>query len=212
MRETATRGATRPLLTRALWLEYLTIAWNLIEAVIAVGFGVAAGSIALIGFGFDSSIEVFAAAVVIWELRGAGKDREQMALRLIAVTFFVLAGYVTFESIRDLVVGAEPSESVPGIVLAVVSLIVMPLLAYAKRRTGAAMRSATLIADAAETMLCSLLSAILLVGLVLNATVEWWWADPLAALGIAFIALREGLEAWRGPDHQHPGGHEVFAG
>ena len=188
------------LLRRALRLEYLTITWNLIEAFVAVGLGLAASSIALIGFGFDSSIEVFAACVVIWQFRGIGEDRERLALRLISVSFFVLAAYVTFESGRDLIVRDEPSESMPGIVLAALSLVVMPLLAVAKRRTGEAMGSATLIADAAETMLCSLLSLILLVGLVLNATVGWWWADPLAALGIAFLAIREGLEAWRGED------------
>jgi divalent metal cation (Fe/Co/Zn/Cd) transporter len=192
---------------RALRLEYLTVSWNLIEAFVAVGFGVAAGSIALIGFGFDSTIEVFAASVVIWEFRGVGEERERLALRLIALSFFVLAAYVTFESLRDLVVHAEPRESIPGIVLAAVSLVVMPLLALAKRRTGEAMRSATLIADAAETMLCSLLSLILLIGLVLNATVGWWWADPIAAIGIALLALREGLEAWRGDGHEDVDGH-----
>jgi len=189
------------LLRRALRLEYLTIAWNLIEAFVAVGLGLAAGSIALIGFGFDSTIEVFAASVVIWEFRGVEEDRESTARRLIAVTFFVLAAYVTFESVRDLVAHTEPSESVPGIVLAALSLVVMPVLAVVKRRTGEAMGSATLIADAAETMLCSLLSLILLVGLVLNATVGWWWADPVAAIGIALLALRVGLETWRGDDH-----------
>jgi divalent metal cation (Fe/Co/Zn/Cd) transporter len=189
-----------PLLNRGLRLEYLTISWNLVEAFVAVGFGLAAGSIALVGFGFDSLIEVFAASVVIWELRGVAEDRERIALRLIAVSFFVLAGCVSFESVRDLVVQAEPSESTPGIVLAGVSLVVMPLLAWAKRRTGQALGSPTLVADAAETMLCSLLSLILLIGLVLNATVGWWWADPAAAIGIATLALREGVEAWPGED------------
>lgn len=196
-----TTAERRTLRRRALLLEYLTIAWNLVEAVVAVGLGLAAGSIALIGFGFDSTIEVFAASVVIWEFRGLEEDRERTALRLIAVSFFVLAAYVTFESVRDLVGHAEPGESVPGIVLAALSLVVMPVLAVVKRRTGEAMGSATLIADAAETMLCSLLSLVLLVGLVLNATVGWWWADPVAAIGIALLALREGLEAWRGDGH-----------
>jgi divalent metal cation (Fe/Co/Zn/Cd) transporter len=186
------------LLRRGLRLEYFTISWNLVEAVVAVGFGVVAGSIALIGFGFDSLIEVFAASVVIWELKGTGEDRERQALRLIAVSFFALAVYVSFESVRDLVTHAEPAESVPGIALALVSLAVMPLLARAKRRTGEAMGSPTLVADAAETMLCSLLSLILLIGLLLNAVVGWWWADPVAAVGIAILAIREGLEAWRG--------------
>ena len=182
---------------RALQLERLTIGWNLVVTVVAVGFGLAAGSIALIGFGFDSLIEVFAASVVVWELRGAGEDRERLALRLIAVSFFALAIYVLIESARDLLLRAEPHESVPGIVLAGVSLVVMPVLARAKRRTGRTMGSATLVADAAETMLCALLSLILLIGLLLNATVGWWWADPLAAVGIAALAFREGLEAWK---------------
>jgi divalent metal cation (Fe/Co/Zn/Cd) transporter len=197
---TSTADALR---RRALWLEYLTIGWNVIEAVVAVAAGLAAGSIALVGFGFDSSIEVFAASTVVWqfraELRGdVDKDRERRALRLIAVTFFVLAAYVSVEAIRDVIVDEKADASPVGIVLACVSLAVMPTLAWLKRRTGRALNSATLIADSAETFLCSWLSAVLLVGLVFNATIGWWWADPLAALGIAFLALREGIEAWRG--------------
>jgi divalent metal cation (Fe/Co/Zn/Cd) transporter len=193
----ATRQGPPDLLRRGLRLEHLTISWNLIEAVVAIGFGIAAASIALMGFGFDSVIEVFAASVVIWELRGVGEERERRALRLIAISFFVLAAYVGIEAVRDLLIRAEPRESMPGIALAALSLVVMPLLAIAKRRTGVAMGSAPLIADAAETMLCSLLSLILLVGLLLNATVGWWWADPVAALAIAALALREGVDAWR---------------
>lgn len=187
---------------RGLRLEYLTIGWNAVEAVVAVGSGIVAASIALVGFGFDSLIEVFAASVVVWEFRGLSEERERRALRLIAISFFVLTAYVIFEAARDLLVRAEPRESIPGIVLALVSLIVMPLLARAKRKTGKALGSATLVADAAETMLCALLSAILLAGLVLNARLGWWWADPLAALGIASLALREGVEAWRGEEHE----------
>lgn len=183
---------------RAFWLEFLTIGWNSIEAVVAVGFGIAARSIALIGFGLDSLIEVFAASVVVWQLRGSSEERERRALKLIALSFFALAAYVTIEAMRDLIVGAEASESVPGILLAAVSLAIMPLLAYGKNRTGHQMRSATLLADSKETLLCSYLSAVLLVGLLLNATVGWWWADPVAAMGIAYLALREGREAWKG--------------
>ena len=184
---------------RGLVLEYFTIGWNLLEAIIAVTAGIAAGSIALVGFGLDSLVEVFAASVVVWEFRGTATEaREKRALRLIGVSFFALAVYVTVEAIRDLLIDAEPAESVVGIVLAAVSLIVMPALAIAKRRTGKAMDSPTLIADSTETLLCSYLSAILLIGLVLNATLGLWWADPIAALGIAFLAAREGLEAWRG--------------
>lgn len=189
------------LVRRAVKLEWFTITWNVVEAIIAIGAGIAAGSIALVGFGFDSSIEGFAATVVLWQLRGAeDEERKERALKLIAVTFFVLATYVTFESIRDLVTKAEPATSSIGIVIAIVSLVVMPTLGFAKRRLADSMNSAVLHADAAETFLCAWLSVILLAGLVLNATVGWWWADPVAALGIAALALKEGREAWSG-DH-----------
>jgi Cation efflux family len=156
-------------------------------------------------FGFDSTIEVFAAAVVVWQFRsdnrvGHDEERERRALRLIAITFFILAAYVTAEAIRDLVTDVEPGTSLVGIVLASVSLVVMPTLALAKRRTGNALGSATLVADSTETFLCSWLSAILLLGLILNATLGWAWADPVAGLGIAFLGAREGLEAWRADD------------
>ena len=189
---------------RGLLLAALTIAWNMVEAVVAVTAGIAAGSIALVGFGFDSTIEVLSAWVVVWQLRaelrhGVDEDRERLALRLIAVTFFVLAAYVVGEAARDLFLGgSDPEESVIGILLAAASLVVMPLLARAKRRTAARLGSPTLRADAAETLLCSWLSAALLAGLVLNATLGWWWADPVAAIAIATLAAKEGIEAWRG--------------
>jgi divalent metal cation (Fe/Co/Zn/Cd) transporter len=197
---------------RGLQLAALTIGWNLVEAAVAVSAGIAAGSVALVGFGFDSMIEVGSAFVVAWQFRGElrggyDEDREQRALRLIGVTFFVLAGYVTIEVVRDLFfLDGEPSESVVGIVLASLSLVVMPALALAKRRTAVELGSPTLRADAAETLLCAWLSVALLLGLVLNATVGWWWADPLAAVVIAALAAKEGLEAWRGEhscEHEH---------
>lgn len=166
----------------------------------ALAAGVVAGSIALVGFGLDSLIEISAASVVIWQLRGVSKDREQQALRLIAVSFFALAAYVAIEAARDLVVQAEPGESTAGILLAVASLAVMPSLALPKRRAGQRLANPALVADSTETLLCAYLSAILLAGLALNATVGWWWADPLAALGIAGFAVREGREAWRGEE------------
>ncbi|MEX0990070.1 MAG: cation transporter [Actinomycetota bacterium] len=182
---------------RGLRLEYLTVAWNVIEAVVAIGAGLAAGSIALVAFGLDSLIEVFAASVVIWEFKGdPSEERERLALRLIAVSFFVLAAYVSVEAIRDLTASSEPDSSLVGIVLSIVSLVVMPVLVLAKRRTGKQLGSATLMADATETLLCSYLSAILLGGLLLNSVVSWWWADPLAALAIAGLAVKEGVEAW----------------
>ena len=189
---------------RGLLLAALTIAWNVIEAVVAISAGIAAGSIALVGFGFDSTIEVLSALVVVWQFRaelqgGYDEARERTALRLIAVSFFVLATYVVIEAVRDLFfIDAEAGASTVGIVLAALSLIVMPLLALAKRRTATQLGSPTLRADAAETMLCAWLSALLLGGLVLNAAVGWWWADPLAAIAIAGLAAKEGLEAWRG--------------
>lgn len=190
---------------RGLVLEYLTIGWNVIEAVVAVTAGIAAGSIALVGFGFDSTIEVVAASVVVWQFRaelrgGVDEERERRALKLIAATFFVLAAYVTVEAIRDLLTGERAEMSTVGIVLAAVSLAVMPTLAWLKRQTGIRLESRTLVADAAETFLCAWLSAILLAGLVLNATVGWWWADPVAGLGIAWLAVNEGVEAWRAED------------
>ena len=186
------------LARRGVRLEYLTIAWNILEGIVAIGAGIAAGSIALVVFGLDSFIEVAAAGVVVWELRGVSEDRERTALRLIAVTFYALAAYVAVSATRDLILAERPSESIPGIAIAVASLIVMPVLATAKRRTGEALHSSTLLADSKETLLCTYLSAILLAGLALNAAFGWWWADPLAAYGIAVLAVREGREAWRG--------------
>lgn len=191
------------LVRRGKWLAWFTIAWNAIEGVAGIAAGIAAGSIALVGFGVDSYVEVFAGSVILWRL---AKERhghelseaaERRAVRLIAVTFLVLAGGVGAESVRKLIVGAEPDESLFGIGLAVVSLIVMPLLARAKRQVGEQLGSRALTADATETTLCVYLSAILLAGLGLNAVFGWWWADPLAGLGIVFVAGREGVEHWR---------------
>ena len=182
----------------------MTITWNVIEAVVAISAGIAAGSLALVAFGFDSIIEVLSAWVVVWQFRGElrggyDEEREARALRAIAVTFFVLAAYVVFEAGRDLFFtdgGAD--ESTVGIVLAALSLAVMPTLAWAKRRTAIDLGSPTLRADAQETFLCAWLSGALLAGLGLNAAFGWWWADSLAALAIAGLAVKEGREAWDG--------------
>jgi divalent metal cation (Fe/Co/Zn/Cd) transporter len=176
----------------------LTIAWNVVEAIVAIAAGTAAGSIALVGFGLDSTVEVMSAVVILWQFRGLADDRERRALKLIAVSFFGLATYVAVQAVLDLVSQSEPDTSSVGIGLAIASLIVMPLLARAKRRNGTAMGSVTVVADSNQTKLCAYLSAILLGGLILNATVGWWWADPIAALGIATLAASEGREAWRG--------------
>lgn len=183
---------------RALWLAWATVAWNTIEAVVAISAGSAAGSIALVSFGLDSVIEVASAVVIIWQFSGRDEQREQRALRLIALSFFALAAYVSIRAVVDLATGHRPDVSTVGIALAAVSLIVMPVLATAKRRTAAALGSVTVAADSQQTWLCTYLSAVLLAGLVLNATVGWWWADPIAGLMIAALAVREGRDAWNG--------------
>ena len=183
---------------RAARLAWATIAWNVVEAVVAIVAGTAASSIALVGFGLDSTVEVMSAVVIVWQFRGLADDRERRALKLIAGSFFALAAYVAVQAIIDLLRRSEPESSVVGIGLAIASLVVMPMLARAKRRNGNAMGSATVVADSNQTKLCAYLSAILLVGLILNATAGWWWADPIAALAIAALAINEGREAWRG--------------
>ena len=191
---------TARLRRRGFWLEYASMAWMTAEAAVAITAGVIASSIALVGFGLDSVIEFFAAAVVVWQLRGVGEDRETRAVRLIGVTFFALAAYLTVQSIRDLAGHARPEQSVPGLAVTAAALIVMPLLAVAKRRTGRALGNRTLIADSAETAFCALTSAATLLGIGLNAWLGWWWADPAAGLIIAALAVKEGLEAWEDDD------------
>jgi divalent metal cation (Fe/Co/Zn/Cd) transporter len=185
---------------RARWLVLATITWNVVEAVVAIGAGAAAGSAALVGFGLDATVEVSAASVALWYLAGVDEAREKRALKLIAVSFFALAAYVAFDAGRDLLADAEPETSVVGIVLAVLSLLVMPALARAKRLNGEALHDRTLIAEATQTKLCTYLSVILLAGLTLRATLGWTWADPIAALVIAVLAVREGREAWEGEE------------
>lgn len=195
-----TIAAPAALRHRAGLLAWATIVWNAIEAVVAIGAGTAAGSGALIGFGLDSTVEVSAAVVALWYSRGEDDAREDAASKLIAVSFFALAGYVTLDAVVDLVQGNRPDESTVGMVLAVLSTIVMPVLAAAKRRTGQALGIRALIAEAAEIQVCAYLSVVLMVGLGVNATLGWWWADLLSALGIAALAANEGREAWRGED------------
>ena len=179
-------------------LELLTVGWNAVEAVVAVAAGIAAGSAALVAFGLDSIVEVSAALVVLWQFLGVAEERERLALRLIGASFFLLAAYVAVSSLRDLISGSEPDASTVGIVLTSVSLVVMPVLAWAKRRAGEQIGSRTLVADSTQTRLCVYLSASTLAGLAANAAFGWWWADPIAALVIAAVALREGREAWHG--------------
>jgi len=183
---------------QGLYLEYLTVAWCFVEAGVSIWSGIAARSIALVGFGLDSAIEIFAAIVVIWQLYGGSEQRKRRALRMISVTFFVLAAYVLIESVRVLVFRVEAEKSVVGMVLMAAALIVMPLLAWAKRRVGKRLGNPVLMAEATESTLCALLSGGTLLGLVLNATLGWWWADPVAAIVIAVLAVKEGREAWEG--------------
>lgn len=184
---------------RAQLLAATSVTYNVLEAVIAITAGVAAGSVALVGFGLDSVVEVSSGLIIVWQFRHRlPESREQRALRAMALSFFALAGYVAFESGRALIGGHHPETSPVGIGLAVASLLVMPFLSWAQRRTGRALGSNAVVADSTQTLLCTYLSAVLLVGLVLNAMLGWTWADPVAGLVIAFVAAREGLDAWRG--------------
>lgn len=184
---------------RAQLFAAASVSYNAVEGVIAIGAGLVAGSVALIGFGLDSAIEVSSGLIILWQFRHRlPQSREQHALRLIALSFLALAIYVTFESLRTLATGAEPEASPVGIGLAAVSLTVMPFLAWAQRRTGRALHSTSVVADSNQTLLCTYMSAALLLGLVLNALAGWWWADPVAGLVIAVLAAKEGRQAWRG--------------
>lgn len=181
-------------------LEYFTLGWNVAEAGIAITAGIIAGSVALVGFGADSVIESLSGLVLLWRLQSHEVDerREKLALRFVGVCFLILAAYVAFDAAHSLMRRELPEASFLGIALSVVSLIVMPLLARAKRRVATRLDSAALAADSRQTDLCAYLSAILLGGLLLNATLGWWWADPTAALIMVPIILGEGLKALRG--------------
>ncbi len=199
---TRTHAADRAAaVRRARRLNTATIAWNAVEGVVAVSAGIAAGSVSLVGFGFDSAIEVSAALVLTWRLRqerrgGCMQARDARATRAIAVSFLVLGIYVGVESTRELWSGARPDPSTVGIVLAALSLVVMPVLARAKRALAPALGSRAAIADAKQTNLCALLSGVLLIGLGANAAVGWWWADSLAGVAIASLALLEARRTW----------------
>jgi divalent metal cation (Fe/Co/Zn/Cd) transporter len=200
---THTAAPRQAQVRRGLFLNYATLGYNSLEGLIAIAAGWAAGSIALVGFGLDSLIEVSASLVAIWRLyRDRDEHRreqaEQLTLRIIGALFLVLATYVTADALKALSSRSAPDESVVGIALAILSLIVMPLLARAKRRVAFGIGSGALAAEAQQTVLCTYLSAILLAGLLLNATLGWWWADPVAALLMVPIIAREGIEGLRG--------------
>jgi divalent metal cation (Fe/Co/Zn/Cd) transporter len=190
----------RQLLGRRIrWFVATTISYNVIEAAVALTEGARVSSTALIGFGLDSVIEVSSAAAVAWQFAGRDPEaREKTALRIIAVSFFGLAAYVTVEAVRSFLGVGEARHSTVGIVLAAMSLVIMPVLSYAQRRAGRELGSLSAVADSKQTLLCTYLSAVLLVGLVLNSLFGWSWADPVAALVIAGIAVREGVHSWNG--------------
>ncbi|MEU2513008.1 cation transporter [Streptomyces syringium] len=195
--------ARRDALARRIrLLVAATIAYNVIEAIVAITAGTLASSTALIGFGLDSVIEVSSAAAVAWQFsareHAVREAREQQTLRIIAVSFFALAAYVTVDAVRALAGTGEAERSVPGIVVAALSLAIMPFLSAAQRKAGRELGSASAVADSKQTLLCTYLSAVLLIGLVLNATLGWSWADPVAALVIATTAIKEGRDAWQG--------------
>ncbi len=183
--------------TRAQRLEYFTIAWNTLEGLVALLAGFMAGSVALVGFGFDSLIEVASGAALLWRLR-RGERAERAALRIVGVCFVALALYVACDSAHTLWSREAPRDSLPGIALTAVAIVVMPLLAHAKRQAAAALGSGAMRADARQSEFCMYLSAIVLGGLLLNALLGWWWADPLAGLVMVPIIGKEGIDALRG--------------
>lgn len=184
---------------RARLLATASVTYNALEAVVAIAAGAASSSIALIGFGLDSVIEMSSALIILWQFRHPlPETRERQALRAIAVSFFALAVYVTFESVQALLGGEESSASALGIGIAALSLLVMPTLSWAQRRTGRQLGSNAVVADSKQTLLCTYMSGVLLIGLLLNSTLGWWWADPLVGFCIVWLAVREGREAWNG--------------
>jgi cation diffusion facilitator family transporter len=197
-----TRARREELHRRAVLLEWFTVAWNVVEAVVAIGVGVVVGSVALIGFGVDSGIEVISAVVLLWRLYRAGPQAsaeergaaETRALYLVAATFFLLGAYVLYEAIGALLSGEGPEASTVALVLSVVSILVMPTLAFLKGRTGRALGSRALVADSVETWVCAYLSVALLAAVSLNAAFGWWWADPAGALAMLPVILWQGWE------------------
>lgn len=184
---------------RAQLLAAATVGYNLVEAVVAVSAGRVAGSSALVGFGLDSVVEVSSGLIILWQFRHhLPESREAQALRLMAFAFFALAAYVTVDAVRTLAAADAPHASTVGVILAALSLAVMPFLSWAQRHTGRALGSGSVVADSKQTLLCTYLSAVLLAGLLLNAGLGWWWADPIVGLVIAAVATREGVQAWRG--------------
>lgn len=195
---TSTTGSRASLVRRARRLAWIGLGWHGIEAAVAIAAGAVAGSVALVGFGADSLIELAAGLVVLWRLASARAISERRAQQMIAVSFYLLSAYVAVEAIRSLAAGDRPAVSWVGIGLSVLTLATMPPLAKAKAQVAEGLGSSATKSESRQTMLCAYLSAGLLLGLGLNALLGWWWADPIAALGIAAVAVREGRNAWRG--------------
>ncbi|GAA2076002.1 cation transporter [Microbacterium hatanonis] len=194
-----TRDRVQVLHRRIRWIVAATIGYNVIEAVVAITAGSIASSAALVGFGLDSTIEVLSAAAVAWQFSRRDPERwEKGTLRVIAISFFALALYVTATSVAALVGRADVEHSTVGIVITALSVVIMPFLSLAERRAGRELGSASAVADSKQTLLCTYLSAAVLIGLVANSLLGWWWADAVAGLVIAAFAIREGIEAWRG--------------
>ena len=199
MTVTTDAARVRVLRRRIRWIVAFTIAYNVVEGLIALIAGGVASSAALIGFGLDSFVEVLSAAAIAWQFAAPDPEtREKPALRIIAVSFFALAAYVTVDALLSLVGIREPEHSPVGIALAAVSLVVMPVVSWIERRAGRELGSASAVADSKQTLICAYLSAALLAGLLLNSLLGWAWADSIAALVIAGFAVKEGAEAWRG--------------
>jgi len=196
---TVTEEARQALIRRGLFLEYITLGWNVVGSVIVIIAALAAHSVALAGFGLDSLIEIFASVIVVWELTGAGgKDRERKAVRLIGIAFFCLAIYILGQSTYTLISRSHPDTSPGGIAWLSLTLVVMLLLAWGKKATGEKIQNPVLITEGRVTLIDALLAAAVLIGLILNAAFGWWWADPLAGLVIVYYGFKEGLAAIRG--------------
>jgi divalent metal cation (Fe/Co/Zn/Cd) transporter len=201
--ECASNCQRQPHNKRALILSWITVGYNIIEGLVSIAFALTAGSIALIGFGLDSFIESLSGSVMIWRFGQTKLSDEQeeaiekKAAKYVAYTFFILAAYIAFEAIKDLVLMQAPEKSLPGIIIAIVSIIIMPLLFLAKRQTGKKLLSRSLIADSKQTLICLFLSIALLVGLTLNYAFNFWWADPLASLVIVAFIVREGYKTYK---------------
>ena len=195
-------AARAALARRGRKLEYLTIAWNAVEGLVALGAGILAGSVSLVGFGIDSLIEMISGAALLWRMSVDRDERrresnERLALRIVGLCFLFLAGYLTYESAKNLLLKKAPGHSVPGIALACAAVVVMPILSRAKRKVGRDMESAAMRADAKQSDFCAYLSAILLVGLLMNGLFDLWWADPAGALLMVPLIANEGVEALR---------------